>query len=189
MNRYPLWTTDRRKLVAHELTLTRIPRGLEWARFGVPALAERVDGDALAALMKLEQVPPMLVLRGGAGAGKSSCAAALLHREVERTAEAGLFVDAYALSIARTDAPLGETPWLEEEARTRPVVVIDDLASERAVPTSPVAHVIFARHAAELPTIVTTWATSAQIAARYGDGIARRLFERSLVVELKGRRR
>jgi hypothetical protein len=60
---------------------------------------------------------------------------------------------------------------------TTQLLVVDDLGSERNIATNAVPDVIFARALASLPAWVTTWMTPADIAQRYGDGIARHLYE------------
>jgi hypothetical protein len=63
------------------------------------------------------------------------------------------------------------------------VLALDDLGNERAE-RSAVPDVIFERHAEDRPTWLTTAFGPDAIAKRYGDGIARRVFERAAVIDL-----
>ena len=73
-----------------------------------------------------------------------------------------------------------------EVALEASVLVLDDLDLAPEVHGSAVVDVIHARHRENLPTIVTTTLTPAETAQRFGDGSARRLFERGMatVIEL-----
>jgi DNA replication protein DnaC len=81
--------------------------------------------------------------------------------------------------VARAQHGLGQgEPTEVERALSAHLLVLDDLGSERNTATNAVPDVIFERAYAGRPTWVTTWMTAEQVAQRYGDGIARRLWER-----------
>lgn len=65
-----------------------------------------------------------------------------------------------------------------------PLVLIEDLGSDRDGATNPIADVIFERHAQDRPTWVTTRLTRGLLVARYGAGVVARLFERARVIHL-----
>lgn len=95
-------------------------------------------------------------------------------------AKGALFVPAYDLAKARATARLGEEAPIVTKALTATVLVVDDLGSEPNFPTSAVPEILHERHADGKQTIVTTGFSSDEIATRYGSGIARRLFERTV---------
>jgi hypothetical protein len=120
-----------------------------------------------------------LLVVGPSGSGKTSLVCALLRAwDAAHPRRLGVFMPAWKLGIARAHHGLGqgEAPDVERAMTTR-LLVVDDLGSERNIATNAVPDVIFARALAALPTWVTTWMTPADIAQRYGDGIARRLYE------------
>jgi hypothetical protein len=57
------------------------------------------------------------------------------------------------------------------------LLVLDDLGSERNTALNAVPDILAERAYLGRPTWVTTWMTAEQVAQRYGDGIARRLYE------------
>jgi DNA replication protein DnaC len=126
---------------------------------------------------------PGLLLFGPSGSGKTSLACALLRaweaRDVRRR---GVFLPAWKLAVARAQYGLGHgEPPEVERALSAALLVLDDLGSERNTATNAVPDVIFERAYAGRLTWVTTWMTAEQVAQRYGDGIARRLWERGRV--------
>lgn len=156
-----------------------IPPAFRWATLGAPELRRRVAregaiGEAQAALGAAG-----LVLEGPSGSGKTSLACALLQawgaRHPRRRA---VFVPAWKLGVARAQHGLGQGEAPEvEHAFTAGLCVVDDLGSERNTAMNAVPDVIFARALEGRPTWVTTWMTPEAATQRYGDGIARRLFE------------
>jgi DNA replication protein DnaC len=67
---------------------------------------------------------------------------------------------------------------------TVPFLILDELGSEpRSAQWSDVDDVVFARYEADLTTWVTTWMAHDQMAAKYGDGFARRIFERVVLID------
>jgi DNA replication protein DnaC len=160
-----------------------IPDTYRWARFSAPELSKRA-GKAVAKARDDELWKcPRLVFMGPAGSGKTSVAVACLRRWVHTHARAGGFFNAFALGNARLQHPAGRgEAELVEQAMKRPLVLLDDLGSERSVAGCAVPDVIYERHAYERPIWITTGLTRPQISERYGDGIARRVFERATVL-------
>jgi DNA replication protein DnaC len=99
------------------------------------------------------------------------------------------FIRAGQLAVARIQNGAGQgEAHLVDLALACELLVLDDVGSESRVPSSAVADVIAERHDAMRPTIITTWLTADDVArdARYGEGIARRIFEESAVIVPKG---
>src|SRR5579883_893076 len=180
---------QRRERLRADAMLTVPPR-YRALRFDGAELAARVkDPGAIERVRRaLAEGVDRVLLLGPAGAGKTSIAAAALAAATyDRTAD-GLFIAAHDLAPARANAPLGREPELVATARTVGVLVLDELHGEAHVPTSPVAEVVHARHAAMLTTIVTTGQPLEALAQRYGDGLVRRLVEDAEVIDLQTRR-
>jgi len=79
---------------------------------------------------------------------------------------------------------LGSLDALVETAMRAPLVLLDDIGSERDFPTNPIPDVIFERHAQDLPTWATTGLTRDPLVVRYGAGVVARLFERARVIHV-----
>jgi hypothetical protein len=178
------------KDLAHELRrrLACIPLRYGKSRFGDPCLQTRV-GDARAIDLARTALAShtVLVLRGPAGSGKTSLAAAVIAAEAERGKRIA-WAPAVRLAMARSEAKLGEEPQEVRDAIRSDALVIDDVGNESLTPTSALVDVVFSRHDAERPVVITTGLSSVALAERYGGGTGRRLLEQSLVVELKVRR-
>jgi hypothetical protein len=156
-----------------------IPRAFRWATLDAPELRERVGREQAIAHGAAAIDSPGVLLEGPSGSGKTSLACALLRAwDARNPRRPGVFVPAWSLGVARMQYALGEgEPPLVERAMSTALLVLDDLGCERNTPTNAVPDVIFARALAQLPTWVTTWMTAEAIAERYGDGVARRVYE------------
>lgn len=175
-----------------------IPSDYRWAEFGAPTLERRVKPSSAirivsAAWLKGER---MLTLSGPSGAGKTSLACCLLRATLDsgaRGVETSRFVRSWELAKARSEHALGrgEAPLvtLALQAHT---LVIDELGEERRSSSrlvrgdTAIRDVLHERQAAGRRTIITTYLSRDEITDAYGAGIARRLDERGLVIELGG---
>jgi DNA replication protein DnaC len=157
------------------------PARYAWADFAAPEMGDRVkDPKAVALAQKANATTSTLV--GGAGAGKTSLAAAMgRHRTM--AGKSPWWVRAVDLATARRAMKLGEGETeLVRRALSADVLVLDDIGAEDQTQFSKVvAEVIHARHDDMLDTIVTTGFAEKAIGERYGDGIARRLFEECVI--------
>lgn len=138
---------------------------------------------------------PLVLLVGGAGAGKTTLGCAMLRKIIDATTFEGggkqwwsfgvKFAGAFFLAKARLEHALGhdEAP-LVKEALKASVLLIDDLGIEKKRETV-VAEVIYEREQLRKPMIITTSISPETAAMLYGDGVARRLFEESKVIRMK----
>lgn len=155
-----------------------VPSGFSWVSFDAPELATRVKRpDLIASARKLVE-HSNVVLRGPAGRGKTTVGVAMLRAWVERHDTPAVFLPAHRLS--------GGAFVLDDDLLSAPLVLIDDLGSERAMSSNLLPDLVYERHARDRGLWVTTWMNVDQIAVRYGDGIARRLFERAAVLDFGG---
>lgn len=160
-----------------------IPAWFRWATLDAPELRRRVARPQAIAEAEAALGAHGLLIAGPAGSGKTSLACALLRAwDARNRYRHGMFTTAWSLAAARSHHALGagEAPEVHR-ATSADLLVLDDLGSERDTVSSAVPDVIFARAQAGLPIWVTTWMTPEAIAQRYGDGIARRLYEAELV--------
>lgn len=165
-----------------------LPESFAWASFGAGAmnLSDRVEskGAIHAALEALQE--PRVVFTGHSSAGKTSLACASLRARYVETGEKFRFEPAWNLAVARQRHPLGagDPPAIVDSIRAT-ILLIDDLGNERPGPTSvqDIEIVIYERHLHARPTWVTTWMGVDDVAKRYGENVARRIFERSVVIQ------
>jgi hypothetical protein len=161
-----------------------IPPVYRWAHFAAPELRERVPVAAVATGQSSWR-EPRICLMGICRAGKTSLAVAMLRQWVSSSGRAAAFLHAYKLGVARIQHPAGHgEPELVEVAMRAPLVLLDDLGSERDHALSAVPDVIFERHAENRPTWVTTGLTRDQLVKRYGPGVVARIFERAKVIRV-----
>ena len=155
-----------------------IPAHFRWARFDADLLAARIDaGEARVVAGRMADAPGALaVLYGRPGAGKTSAACAILARWVETSADgaSARYVTSRAIGRADRDGWLGAEPPILGECRAASMLVVDEIGSE-PFGWEAVRDLIIDRHAAERPTIMATWLDLAQLAQRYGEGLARRV--------------
>lgn len=165
-----------------------VPEAYRGCMFGLggvlcPDLAARTVQAGSGAIRSVERSSAMmLTLHGPSGAGKTSLAVAkflsLVDGPRSRVDMRGLFASAYDIGRARAIHPLGdgEAPLIAKALRV-PLLLIDDLGAERQDMTGALGELVFDRLARGKRTIVTTGFDTAACIARYGSGIARRLFE------------
>lgn len=177
-----------------------VPPSYRWAfqkSLGDPATAARVA--ILEWVGKVEGwcASPWVILAGLAGSGKTSLGVAMLRAAFERAVanvadsydveRAGRmrFVHAFRLGVARIQHRAGDGEAEEvRDAMRAPLILLDDVGSERDTANNALPDVIFERHAEGRATWMTTGLTVSQLKARYGDGIARRMLERATVIKV-----
>ena len=160
-----------------------IPEWFRWAKLDTSELRQRVARAQAIPEGEAALGAHGLLIAGPSGSGKTSLACALLRAWGARNpGRQGIFASARSLGVARAQHALGagEAPEVVR-ACSADLLVLDDLGSERDTPTNAVPDVIFTRAEAGRPMWVTTWMTPQAIAQRYGDGVARRLYEAGLV--------
>lgn len=176
-----------------ERLLDEIPTEYDDAKLDAAWLAELVGvTDIERALSALGDA--RVVFIGPPGSGKSSLVSAMYRAAAEaetsfRALGRYRWMSAHQLAKARAIHPLGEgeAPAVEA-AICAPLLVLDELGGEDPRHSSAVAEVLYERHAERRKTWITTGVGSKEIAARYGGGIARRVFEHATVFKLKGKR-
>ena len=175
---------QRTKVEALRATEATIDLEHQWARFAAPEMPARVGNPEAIVAARTAWREPMVLLTGPSGAGKTSLAVAMLRVWVSQHSRAGGFFHAILVGAAGIRHPAGHgEPELVAQAKRLPCIVLDDIGSERDTSTNDIPEIILVRHSQRLATFVTTGLTRAQLAARYGDGIARRLTERSMVLK------
>jgi DNA replication protein DnaC len=199
--------TQQRELArrrAIHMTLETVPERYRWAHLDAPDLPKRVHD--WAAIEKARAavssgVDRILLTGDGAGVGKTVLATAALlafvsmgprheeHRGGRRRSRPlhGRFADAQAVGMARANSPLGAEPEEVTAAFEADVLVIDELGADKPVHNSPIVEILHRRHARMLVTIVTSGFGGDELAARYGDGIARRLGEGASVIHVRAK--
>lgn len=188
-------------LLDQQLRATRdsIPPHFRWAYTESPAVLEtRVTAKPELVRRALENPPNGgMVLLGATGAGKTSLAVAMLDawvRKEPRSRSGATFVEAGWLSRARARHKLGadEAP-LVAQAMVCPLLVLDDLGSEREDRDGCITDVLWTRTNHDRPIWITcglasehqtTEAFAEAIARRYDGGFARRILETSKIVRL-----
>lgn len=164
-----------------------IPAGYRWATFDSQDLAGRVrvaSGKSVAMAAPLASFS-RIVFVGEPGVGKTSLAVAMLRKRVAASGQRGAFVHAHRLGVARIQHSAGDgEAAIVEFAMRAPLLLLDDVGTERQTATNAVPDVILERHAEGLPTWVTTWLSPREAAEKYGGGVARRIFEDTKVIRL-----
>jgi DNA replication protein DnaC len=158
-----------------------IPEAFRWSTLDSAALRLRAPPAAVERARESVRIP-RVVLVGPAGAGKTSLLCAMLRARCED--DRVLFAPAWRLGLARSKHPLGEGDPLDvRRALAVDVCGLDDMGSERQTATNAVPDVIFERHAEGRALWVTTAMGQEEMAQRYGDGIARRVFEHARIID------
>ena len=130
-----------------------------------------------------------LVFSGPPRVGKTALATATLWAAFELSPAARLPVFGHACDLAevvsRHRLGDGEPPDLVA-ACTAPILLLDDLGSERDTANSALPTILQRRFASLLPTWVTTGLAQEEVKARYGEGFAGRVYERAKRIALRG---
>lgn len=182
-----------------------IPPHFTWARWDAPELQSRVQltssklADVRVALAARSGRADRVVIIGGAGNGKTSLACAYLADRIERGSAQPRFVAARNLLAARgypgaNGIEPQSVPWTSLAIAANPFV-LDDLGAEltgapaggglAAQRIEVVCRVLADRHDLDLGHVITTAHEREKIAAWYGDGVARRVFEGALVIRCR----
>ncbi|HEX3343075.1 MAG TPA: hypothetical protein VHS09_00830, partial [Polyangiaceae bacterium] len=158
----------------------RLPERYRWASFDAPELVQRVKDrtGVERARAACATGVDVLVFAGPASVGKTALATAATKLLCFERKLSALYVDSRSLSFARAQAPLGEEAAPVTAAFACGALLLDDLGLDDAVHNSPVADVVYRRYAECRLLVVTTTLSPAEAAAKFGDGISRRLFER-----------
>jgi DNA replication protein DnaC len=180
---------ERRDRLRHVgATSSSLPTSYRWAHFSAPELTSRIKDARAIALAKAAATDPdidRIVFTGPAGAGKTSLACSALHQIAYERSVTGQYVDARSLSLARSQSGLGHEAPIVAEAMSAPALLIDDIGLDRPDQHgSAVADVLYARFMQGQITICTLAIPTSEVADRYGDGIARRMFERAVEIEV-----
>lgn len=163
-----------------------IPPRHAWAELGSRLLLERVHPVSAIEAGKRAIMAQSLVLLGDSGAGKTSLGCALLVERMRREphrARTFRYVSSYQLANAQLRAKAGREVEVIELAKSAALLLLDDLGAEPSLATSAVPEVIAHRHELELPTWFTSGFPSEEITARYGNGIARRIYHHATAID------
>jgi DNA replication protein DnaC len=181
---------DRRaRASAARATVAALPPMFTWAGFDAPDLVTRVKDTAAIAKARAALDADRVVFTGAAGLGKTALACCLLRAWASSRGLRGEFIDAFVLGAARAQHELGRGEAQEiRRAIDAQALVADDIGADKPTMHNAVADVLHTRHANMRPTIVTTGFTVEAIRQRYGDGIARRVFENAVVIEMTTRK-
>lgn len=173
--------------VYERILLETIPDRFRWATPSALELERRVAGGRTRIDEALHAAQPNLVLSGKAGTGKTSLACAALRAWQQTRRRRVVFVAAHELANARMQHALGSgEAALVERCWKADLLLIDDLGAEpSSPPRSEIIDVIQRRHNYNLPIWITTGLVTAELAARYGFGIARRILEQATVIRLE----
>ena len=161
-----------------------IPFAYRWASLDDPRLAAcgKIGRfvDTAREMVRASVLPRRITLAGDAGDGKTLLGVAILRALSLLRLCRPMFVSSPDLAEARIQARAGngEAPLVVAATGAR-LVLLDDLGMAAATHRDANISVVDDRFKAGATTIVTTGFTMDQLAAKYGDGVARRVFGRS----------
>lgn len=185
---------ERRALYAGKITM--VPRAFRDVRFanldGRVARREAIDR------AKRAIGSPIVTIQGVAGTGKTSLAAAMFGACIDGAvagdarmaalAESAVWTNSIAIARARREHPLGqgEAPLIVE-CRLASMLVVDDLGleSERESEREAISTLLYERHADDRATVVTVGFGASDLKQKYGDGIMRRLTQKSYATVIR----
>lgn len=180
--------------------LESIPPRYRWAQFGFLHAPTGIPADTLSRLHKAtpgardaltdfqQGRRAVVTVRGASRRGKTALACAMLDAAIRGGDHSALFVSARAFSRACSEHGFGRgQPAAFMEAAQATLLVIDDVGSERGSTSQArdyVSDVLDDRINADLSTIVTTWLDEETATTMYGGGVAARLFQDALVLDM-----
>lgn len=183
---------SRRSAIGARLSNARgsIPARFHYVQASQPLPINLPDG-YMETVNEIIYNPQSLTLAGPSGIGKTTTAIWVCRHLLERAARDGFDCSTWPLAEGlrwvyastycqqQVEAKLGQIPYELIYLRRAPFVVLDDLGAEGsdAISVRAITQLIGSRFDQNMPTIITTGLTHGQIAARYGTGIARRVFE------------
>lgn len=186
---------ERRRRI-EDAVVKDVPERYKWATFealaALPAdeRARRVKDPTGIQRAIAASGSTRVVLSGPAGSGKTLLAMCLVRVWAKQKGRSIAVVDGYELASARARASLGEEAPAVVRALRAGMLVLDDLGAKVGNPQfDATSDVIHDRHKSEMMTVVTTGFSVVDLKAKYGDGIARRLFEDAAHIELRPTRR
>lgn len=141
-----------------------------------------------------------VVVSGPSSSGKTRLAVAMLLAHlnaartfpgVDRVTSGGAILERVGTSRYVRAYRLGRDREWDTNYRTADMLIVDDLGVEDDPPviTSTLVDVLFERVDCHRATVITTSLAMSAILARYGEGIARRLFQRHAGITLGARTR
>lgn len=186
---------EARRQRAIDRALERVDEAFRWATIEGLVARPRTVNAAKIACDNLDRGAALVTLAGPSGVGKTTVAAALYRRVLERMDEPdGEWQPASEIVHQARLAAMRRKPFeLLERCLEVGVLVLDDLGQE---PTGEwkrdIIHLLQRRHARRQTTIVTTFLMPPEpnrpcdAVDLYGDGVARRLFEDDTLVRFRG---
>lgn len=173
------------------------PRYAAYTLAGFPARDDPAKREAVAAITSLYKTGAIgnkngLLLYGPPGVGKTGMLSPLITANL-KAGHTVLWVQYNELMRQMRDFQSGLVGEREEHCKTVAYLMIDDLGDPLANHTATdwsrdvLFRIINHRRDNDLPMLITTNLTPAQIAAQFGDRLARRIADVCAVVEVGGR--
>lgn len=176
-----------------------IPEKFRGVKLDSPSLLQRMKASPAvlsAARAAIDGRKAIVLITGPTGSGKTSLATGMLSTVIEAAilpkstpialdrARRARYLDALSLSLARQEHRLGNAqPPSVRQAMDASLLVIDEFGRDPKT-TFDVPKVIHDREASMRLTIVCTWLDQAGIGQAYDGGVARRLFDKAIHIEL-----
>ena len=167
----------------------------DYARFDNAEWRSRASKKIVQALERYDLSVGNLLISGKTGGAKTSSVVAWLHRELAvsmadtrkiqeslpETVVYFVFLSGHEIVGARRNWKLGEESPIIEEAKSRTLLIADEVGFEP--PSEVMFEVLDARYRAGQRTIITTGLRPKDFRDRYGDALYRRIAESGAVVE------